>query len=144
MVPSVFVMLEALPLTPNGKVDRRQLPTPDWSRPQLTELYVAPRTPIETTLASIWAEVLGLEHIGIHDPFLELGGNSLLAARVMTRVLDTFHVELSQSALMEAATVAHMADTIVEQQAAQVDRDEMRRILAEIKGPSAFEEREHR
>jgi acyl carrier protein len=144
MVPSVFVMLEALPLTPNGKVDRRQLPTPDWSRPQLTELYVAPRTPIETTLASIWAEVLGLEHIGIHDPFLELGGNSLLAARVMTRVLDTFHVELSQSTLMEAATVAHMADTIVEQQAAQVDRDEMRRILAEIKGPSAFEERDHR
>jgi acyl carrier protein len=137
-------MLEALPLTPNGKVDRRQLPTPDWSRPQLTELYVAPRTPIETTLASIWAEVLGLEHIGIHDPFLELGGNSLLAARVMTRVLDTFHVELSQSTLMEAATVAHMADTIVEQQAAQVDRDEMRRILAEIKGQSAFEERDHR
>ena len=144
MVPSAFVTLQALPLTPNGKVDRRQLPTPDWSRPQLTEPYVAPRTPIETALASIWAEVLGLEHIGIHDPFLELGGDSLLAARVMTRVLDTFHVELSQSALMEAATVAHMAETIVEHQAAQVDHDEMRRIVAEIKGQSAFEERDHR
>ena len=93
---------------------------------------------------SIWAEVLGLEHIGIHDPFLELGGESLLAARVTTRVLDTFHVELSQSVLMEAATVAHMAETIVEHQAAQVDHDEMRRIVAEIKGQWAFEERDHR
>jgi amino acid adenylation domain-containing protein len=144
MVPSAFVMLEALPLLPNGKVDRRQLPAPDWTRPQLAVPYVAPRTPIETALAGIWAEVLGLDHIGIHDPFLELGGDSLLAARVMTRVLDTFHVELTQSTLMEAATVAHMADTIVEHQAAQVDHDEMRRIVAEIKGQSAFEERDRR
>jgi amino acid adenylation domain-containing protein len=144
MVPSAFVTLEALPLLPNGKVDRRQLPAPDWTRPQLAVPYVAPRTPIETALASIWAEVLGLDHIGIHDPFLELGGDSLLAARVMTRVLDTFHVELTQSALIEADTVAHMAELIVEHQAAQVDHDEMRRILAEIKGQSALEERDHR
>jgi amino acid adenylation domain-containing protein len=144
MVPSAFVMLEALPLTPNGKVDRRQLPTPEWTRPPLAAPYVAPRTPIEMALASLWAEVLGLEQVGVHDPFLELGGDSLLAARVMTRVLETFHVELSQSALIEAATVAHMAEMIVEHQAAQVDQDELQRIVAEIKGQSPFDEREHR
>ena len=144
MVPSAFVMLEALPVTPNGKVDRRQLPTPDWTRPPLAEPYVAPRTPMEMALAGIWAEVLGFEHIGIHDPFLELGGDSLLAARVMTRVLDTLHVELSQSALIQAATVAHMAEMIVEHQAAQVDHDEMQRLIAEIKGQLTCEERDPR
>jgi amino acid adenylation domain-containing protein len=143
MVPSAFIMLAALPLTPNGKVDRLQLPSPDWTRPELAEPYVAPRTPIEIALAGIWAEVLGFEPIGIHDPFLELGGDSLLAARVMTRVLDTLHVELSQSALIQAATVAHMAEMIVEHQAAQVDHDEMQRLIAEIDGQLTSEERDH-
>jgi acyl carrier protein len=143
MVPSAFVMLDALPLLPNGKVNRRQLPAPDWTRPQLAEPYVTPGTPIEMALADIWGEVLGLERIGIHDPFIELGGDSLLAARVMTRVLDKFQVELSESTLMEAATIAHMAELIVERQAAQIGQDEMQRILAEIKGLSQGAEGGH-
>src|SRR5262245_56711442 len=83
MVPSAFVMLEALPVTPNGKVDRRQLPLPEWTRPPLAEPDVAPRTPIEIELAHMWAEVLGFAQVGVHDPFLELGGDSLLATRVL-------------------------------------------------------------
>jgi hypothetical protein len=79
MVPSAFVRLEALPLTPNGKVDRRALPVPDSTRADLEEDFVAPRTPVEKMLAEIWAEVLGVERVGIHDKFLELGGHSLLA-----------------------------------------------------------------
>src|SRR5262249_45295731 len=81
MVPSAFVLLEALPLTPSGKVDRKALPAPDNARPELEEAYVAPRTPVERGLADLWAEVLGLERVGVHDNFFELGVHSLLATQ---------------------------------------------------------------
>src|SRR5205085_6382755 len=77
MVPSSFVLLEALPLTPNGKVDRLALPAPAQVRGEAEEPFVAPRTPIEEVLAGIWAEVLGLERVGVFDNFLEIGGHSL-------------------------------------------------------------------
>ncbi len=77
MVPAVFVILDSLPLTPNGKVDRQNLPVGDRSRPDLEETFVAPRNSTEATLASIWAELLGLEQIGIDDNFFNLGGHSL-------------------------------------------------------------------
>ncbi|MFN2514061.1 MAG: hypothetical protein ABR568_21940, partial [Pyrinomonadaceae bacterium] len=74
MMPSAFVMLDTMPLTPNGKVDRKALPAPDHVRPGLEGAFAAPRTPTEELLAGIWAEVLGVERIGIHDNFFELGG----------------------------------------------------------------------
>jgi acyl carrier protein len=144
MVPAAFVLLEALPLTPNGKVDRQHLPAPAWARPPLAAPYVAPRTPVETQVVSIWAEVLGLDRVGINDPFLELGGDSLLAARVMTRVLDTLQVDLPQSAVVQAATVAQLAAWIVQQQAAQLDQDELQGLLAEIKEQGALAQGEPR
>jgi hypothetical protein len=85
MVPSRFVMLDALPLTPNGKVDRRALSDPGKSRPDLGTPFVAAGTPVEKELSQIWAEVLSLEQVGIHDSFLELGGHSLLATEVISR-----------------------------------------------------------
>ena len=85
MVPSVFVPLDRLPLTASCKVDRRALPAPDGSRPEIEETYEAPRTAIEQSLAAIWAEVLGVERVGIHDNFFELGGDSLSAVRVISR-----------------------------------------------------------
>ena len=86
MVPSAFVLLEKLPLTPNGKLDRRALPAPEQSRPELEGGYVAPRTPLEEVIAGIWADVLHLEQVGVEENFFELGGHSLLATQVIARV----------------------------------------------------------
>ncbi|MEP6486691.1 amino acid adenylation domain-containing protein [Microcoleus vaginatus GB2-A3] len=112
MIPSAFVQLEALPLTPNGKVDRRALPVPDTTRTALEEAFVAPGTPVEKMLAEIWAQVLGVERVGIHDKFLELGGHSLLAIRIVSRLRDTLKVELPISSLFASPTVAELAQRI--------------------------------
>ena len=110
MVPSAFVPLETLPLTPNGKVDRKRLPVPDQSRPELAETFVAPSTPTEKTIAEVWLEVLGLNQIGIRDNFFELGGDSLLAVRVVSRLRQAFEVEVPVAALFEAPTIAMLAE----------------------------------
>ena len=112
MVPSVFVPLEAFPLTPSGKINRRALPAPDDSRPQLESVYVAPRNPIEEQLSSIWCDVLGIQSIGIHDNFFDLGGHSLLATRVVSRVRQAFSVELPLRSLFDVPTIAGLADQI--------------------------------
>ena len=111
MIPGAFVILSALPLTPNGKVDRRALPTPEI-RPELQFSFIAPRTPIEEMVASIWVSVLGIELVGVHDNFFELGGHSLLATQVMSRVRDTEAVELPLRSLFEAPTVAELASRV--------------------------------
>ena len=112
MVPSAFVFLDALPLTPNGKVDRRALPAPDQSRPELENPFVAPRTPVEELLAKIWAEVLKLEKVGIHDNFFDLGGHSLLATQVVSRLHEVLHVEIPLRSIFENPTVAGLAGRI--------------------------------
>jgi acyl carrier protein len=132
MIPAAFVLLESLPLTPTGKVDRQALVPPDPSRPGLTTPFASPRTPVEVTIAKLWAELLGLEQVGIHDDFLELGGHSLLAMQLITRVLDMFHIEIPVQILLASPTVAGMAVIITQRQAAQVDYDEMSRLLAQI------------
>ena len=112
MIPSAFVTLEALPLTPNGKIDRRALSQLSVSHEISEEQFVAPRTPEEELLAGIWAEVLGIERVGVHDNFFELGGHSLLATQVMSRIRDTFKIELPLRLLFESPTVAEMAQAI--------------------------------
>jgi acyl carrier protein len=114
MVPSAFVLLDALPLTPNGKLDRGGLPAPDQSRPNLDETFIAPRTPVEETIASIWGELLKVERVGVHDNFFELGGHSLLATQVIARVRAAFEVELELRTLFESPTVSAIADRIEE------------------------------
>jgi amino acid adenylation domain-containing protein/non-ribosomal peptide synthase protein (TIGR01720 family) len=112
MLPAAYVFLEALPLTPTRKVDRQALPAPELIRPELQETFVAPRTPTEEVLAGIWATVLGLEQVGIHDNFFALGGHSLLATRVFSRLRDTFQIEVPLRALFESPTVAGLAEHI--------------------------------
>ncbi|QLE54757.1 non-ribosomal peptide synthetase [Nostoc sp. TCL26-01] len=112
MVPAVFVMLEALPLNPNGKVDRQALPLPDTIRPELAAAFVAPRTPIESVLAGIFAEILQVEQVGVDDDFFELGGHSLLATKLIARLLKAFQIELTVIDLFDAPTVAGLAERI--------------------------------
>jgi len=85
MVPSAFVKLEAMPLTPNGKVDRRALPAPD-AEALVTHAYEAPQGPVEEVLAGIWQDLLGVERVGRHDSFFDLGGHSLLLLRLQHRI----------------------------------------------------------
>ncbi len=109
MVPAAFVQLEALPLNANGKVDRRALPPPDEGRPELETKFVAPRSAVERRLAGFYAEVLGLQAVGVEDDFFELGGHSLHATQVISRVRDCFNVELPLSQFFETGTLADLA-----------------------------------
>jgi nonribosomal peptide synthetase DhbF len=112
MVPGTSVVLDRFPLTPSGKVDRRALPAPDGGRPWQEGCNVAPRNPMEDQVASIWREVLGLDRVGIHDNFFDLGGHSLAAARVAARLEDALQVEVRARALFETPTIAALAAKI--------------------------------
>ena len=111
MVPAAFVVLDALPLNPNGKLDRRALPAPPPGRPDLGTA-VEPRSPTEEVLAGIWAEVLGVEVVGVEDNFFDLGGHSLLATQVVARAQAAFGTEVALRSVFEAPTVAAMAELV--------------------------------
>lgn len=112
MVPSSFVILEALPLTPNGKVDRRSLPAPDRTIRNLEPDFVSPRTKVEEVIAKIWLEVLRSQQISVHDNFFEIGGHSLLATQVISRIRDTYQLDLPLRRLFDAPTIASFAESI--------------------------------
>jgi len=116
MIPSRFVALDALPMTPNGKVDRAALPSAARTVRQSALPRAGPRTPIEEGVYAIWTEILGIELIGIDDDFLDLGGDSLAAVRIASRVLKAFQVDLSPQELFDAPTIAEMADLIAQRQ----------------------------
>jgi acyl carrier protein len=119
--------LKSLPLTPNGKIDRAALPKPDDLRPDLKKDFIAPRTPIETELARIWAGLLKVNEVGINDNFFDLGGHSLLATQVVSRMRQTFQVEISLRSLFESPTIAALAELID-----HASDNETARLLAEL------------
>jgi amino acid adenylation domain-containing protein/non-ribosomal peptide synthase protein (TIGR01720 family) len=108
MLPLAFVRLKALPLTPNGKVDRQALPAPDSVRPELEGQFVAPRTPVEESIAGIWTQVLGVDRIGIYDNFFELGGDSIMSIQIIAR-LNQAGLKLTPKQMFEHPTVAGLA-----------------------------------
>jgi amino acid adenylation domain-containing protein len=116
MVPASFVVLDEWPLTPGGKIDLQALPAPDSAKLQGQGTLVAPRTPVEQTLASIWSELLGLGRVGIHDNFFESGGHSLLATQLISRVREKFQVEVALRQLFERPTIELFAIAIEEAQ----------------------------
>ncbi|WP_203737927.1 amino acid adenylation domain-containing protein, partial [Actinoplanes italicus] len=112
MIPAVFVELAALPLNANGKLDRAALPDPDSLRPELSAGYRAPAGATEETVAGIWADLLGLDRVGADDDFFDLGGHSLLVARVINRVRAVFGADLPVAAVFDHPTVAGLAAVI--------------------------------
>ncbi|NEO86257.1 MAG: amino acid adenylation domain-containing protein [Spirulina sp. SIO3F2] len=109
MVPSQFMVLPALPLTPNGKIDRKALPQPDIAS-QMAANYAAPCTTVERQLAEIWAEVLGLNQVGLHDNFFDLGGHSLLAAHLLSEIEQQLDYAVSLGTLFQHPTLKALAD----------------------------------
>ena len=136
MMPATFMILDALPQTPSGKVDRKALPAPFKCRPELDSPFAEPRTPFEETLVEIWSQILGLNGLGIHDNFLELGGDSLLASQVVSRVVKTFQVDLPLRLLFESPTVADMAVAITQNRAKKAEQEDLDRMLAELEALS--------
>ncbi|WP_406082633.1 amino acid adenylation domain-containing protein [Streptomyces zaomyceticus] len=112
MVPSALVLLEQLPLTPNGKIDRRLLPAPE--RADSGTDHVAPRDDRERALCALFAEVLQVPRVGVHDGFFTLGGHSLLAIRLVNRIRTTFGADLGVATLFQAPTVAELATRLLE------------------------------
>ncbi|HZR17083.1 MAG TPA: amino acid adenylation domain-containing protein, partial [Verrucomicrobiae bacterium] len=110
MIPSVLVPLTKLPLTPAGKLDRQALPAPGNDRPELEHPFVSPATPLEKQLAQIWAEVLALSTVGIHDGFIELGGHSLLATKLLARIQERLGLGLTLAEFFERPTVHALAE----------------------------------
>ena len=110
MVPAATVVVDAFPLTPNGKVDAAALPVPEVA--QAEEGYVAPRTETERALAEIWAEMLRVERVGVHDDFFALGGHSLLVTQVLRRTRDTLGLGAPVAALFQHPTIAELAPVL--------------------------------
>jgi acyl carrier protein len=114
MIPSAFVSLASFPMTPNGKVDRKALPALSNDQLAVKAEYVAPRTAEEEAIAKICAEALNIERVGMHDNFFDLGGNSLVATRLVFQLQEHFQVKLPLVRLFESPTVAGLAAAIAD------------------------------
>jgi len=132
MLPSAYVLVKEWPTTQTGKFDKRALPPPDGTRPDRSRPYVAPRSPTEEKLAAIWQELLKVERVGVHDDFLESGGNSLVAFQLVSRVRDGFHIDLPLSSVFEAPTIAEQATAIAHSMVQHESSTDLEKILTEI------------
>jgi amino acid adenylation domain-containing protein len=112
MIPALVVPMDAFPLTPNGKIDRKALPDPLTHGSVATREHVEPTTELERLIADVWADLLGVSRVGVHDDFFELGGHSLLAMQVITRVRSALQHELSVTDFFESPTVAGIAERV--------------------------------
>ena len=139
MVPSAFVLLAEMPLTPNGKINRRALPAPEISRPELEQRYVAPRNDIEVALVDLWQEVLGINPIGVSDNFFDLGGHSLKATRLLAKVRSIFRTQLPLSVVFEATTIEALACALVQHESKPGQTAKIARVLQRIKSISSAE-----
>ena len=131
MIPGVFMFMDSLPFA-NGKLDRKALPKPDNVRPQLKQAYVPASNPTEQRLVRVWEEVLTVHPIGIHDNFFDLGGNSLSAGRIVSRITQSFQVEMPLQCLFESPTITALALAITNFQTRQAQDHDMAQMLETI------------
>jgi acyl carrier protein len=136
MVPAAFVRLDVMPMTANGKVDRGSLPAAADSRPELEVPFIPAESPTEKQLIKIWVQILGLNRIGIHDNFFDLGGHSLAASRVVSQVIQEFQIEVPLQVLLQSPTIAEMAAVITERQASKLLTEDLDGILTELESLS--------
>jgi amino acid adenylation domain-containing protein len=132
MVPAAFVQVDSFPLLPSGKINRKVLVVPSDCRPDLEVPFLAPRFPTEATLAKIWADVLGIDRVGIQDDFFDLGGDSLAASRVVSRVIQRFQLEIPLQTLFDSPTIAAMAAVITAHQGKTLDEQGLSTLLNEL------------
>jgi amino acid adenylation domain-containing protein/FkbM family methyltransferase len=130
MVPAAIVVLERLPLTPNGKIDRKSLPDPEAQAP--VPAKVLPRTALECELAEVWTEVLGVREVAVDDNFFDLGGHSLRAMQLITRLRRRFQVDLSLREFLSSPRIADLAVLIAQKRAQALQSEEVARILEEL------------
>ena len=139
MRPSSFVVLDNLPLTANGKVDRKALPPPADSRSGLDTPYVAASTPLEKALVYLWGEIMGLESIGIRDDFSELGGDSLLAAQISSKINALFPLKRPLVSLFEAPTVSQLSEYLRTQETSPGQTTKIASLLLKVEEMSPEE-----
>jgi acyl carrier protein len=116
-LPSSLVVLDLMPLTPNGKLDYGVLPAPENLRPQLAEDYVAPKTSLERTIAAVWQDVLGIDNVGVHDNFFDLGGHSLLVVQVNSKLRKELNRDISLVEMFKYPSVSALATFLSRKQA---------------------------
>ncbi|PHM36581.1 non-ribosomal peptide synthetase [Xenorhabdus innexi] len=138
MLPSAYVVLAAFPLTPNGKLDRKSLPAPEMSA-VVTHCYEAPQGRIETILAQIWQELLGLPRISRHDSFFELGGHSLMVVRLITRIKNQFMVDVPLTALFVSPKLTEQAELILSAQMSAIGENDIESLQSDLDSMSAEE-----
>ncbi len=136
MIPSIYIGLPALPLTPTGKIDRKALPKPSNTRPQLDVAFVSFRDENERELIGIWEDVLDVNPIGVHDNFFDLGGHSLTASQIVSRVFQRFQLQIPLQELFQSATVADMAAVLAEHPQRRLNKEELNDILHELESMS--------
>lgn len=120
MIPSYFMPLHKLPLNINGKLDRQALPTPDITTSRSSQQYVAPQTELQAKICQIWQDILALEHIGIHDDFFRIGGNSILAIQLSHQLSKHFDSQISVADIFKYQTITQLADFITDNQGQQI------------------------
>jgi acyl carrier protein len=134
MVPTSFVALDVLPRTPNGKIDRQALPAPVEGHD--TELFIAPRTPVEEVLCGVWIELLGVNQIGVYDNFFDLGGHSLMAVQLLSRLRSIFQLELPLQFVFEAPTIAELAQALIKHEIKPGQVERIAAITAQLESMS--------
>jgi acyl carrier protein len=134
MIPSAFVLMEKFPLTSNGKIDRKALPAFSYENIQPAQDFVRPHTETEKALAAIWTALLKVESIGINDSFFDLGGNSLMAIKAVSRIRDVFGVDLKIHTLFENPTLVGLSNVLTE---AKVSSENTRWIEGTLEGHPA-------
>ncbi|TMA92388.1 MAG: hypothetical protein E6J74_20500 [Deltaproteobacteria bacterium] len=139
MVPRKFMILESLPLNTNGKVNRQELPTPDLDRPKLGTQFSAATTSMESVLAKIWSEALGINSVGIHDLFFDLGGDSIIAARIVSAIGRIFPWNLTLAEFYDACTVAQAAQLLVQKAPSAELAEKVAILFLQVDGMSSAE-----